>query len=55
MYGRMQLLWRDVYKRQGIVRWGTSEELKERYADNDTDRAAEMELFNRLRDLDGYF
>ena len=53
-----------MYKRQneysvyraatkGIVRWGTSEELKERYADNDTDRAAEMELFNRLRDLDG--
>lgn len=38
---------------KGIVRWGTSEELKERYADNDTDRAAEMELFNRLRDLDG--
>lgn len=38
---------------KGIVRWGTSEELKEQYADNDQDKAAEAELFDKLHNLNG--
>ncbi len=36
-----------------IVRWGTSEELKEKYADNERDKLAELELIERLSNCEG--